>query len=191
MDIRELQDKVYELEGLIELYLQRDDKREVLMPLIKGKVGSISRLCGEKPAPAGTGSVADSEPESEVEDMADTDPGYPEEDATDDPVAEEIVEREEIKEREEPEEAFESVKTVARASSAGTREKPKFCINDRFRFRRELFRNSSEEFDREMERVSGMQSYEEAEDYFIGILGWDPDNENVMDFLEIMRQYFQ
>lgn len=68
--------------------------------------------------------------------------------------------------------------------------KPAFCINDRFRFRRELFNNSDADFNSAMDMVAAMDDYEEAEDYFIGALGWDVENPEVMDFMAIIRNYF-
>ncbi|MDE6170433.1 MAG: hypothetical protein K2F68_04670, partial [Duncaniella sp.] len=41
-----------------------------------------------------------------------------------------------------------------------------FTLNDKFRFRRELFRNSQAEFDDTLGVVSAMTSIEEAEEYF-------------------------
>lgn len=69
--------------------------------------------------------------------------------------------------------------------------KPAFCINDRFRFRRELFNNSDSAFNSAMDLVATMDDYEEAEDYFIGDLGWDLEKPEVMDFMAIIRNYFE
>ena len=69
--------------------------------------------------------------------------------------------------------------------------KPAFCINDRFRFRRELFKNSDKEFENAMTAVTTMDSYDEAEEYFIGELGWDYENPEVSDFMAIIRGYFE
>lgn len=70
-------------------------------------------------------------------------------------------------------------------------KKPAFCLNDRFRFRRELFSNSDAEFSSAMNMIAAMESYEEAEEYFIGQLGWDMENQEVADFMEIIRGYFE
>ncbi len=42
-----------------------------------------------------------------------------------------------------------------------------FTINDRFRFKRELFNNSDINFNETLARVASMEGYEEAEDYFV------------------------
>lgn len=71
------------------------------------------------------------------------------------------------------------------------RRKPAFCLNDRFRFRRELFNNSDSEFSIAMNKIAAMENYEEAEEHFIEELGWDPDNQEVADFMEIIKIYFE
>ena len=41
-----------------------------------------------------------------------------------------------------------------------------------------------------MDYVATLDSYEEAEEYFYGDMGLDPDNEDVAAFMEIIRTYF-
>lgn len=65
-----------------------------------------------------------------------------------------------------------------------------FTLNDKFRFRRELFRNSQQEFDNTLEIISGMSSLDEAEEYFYEDLCWDPDNEHVKAFMEVVAKHF-
>lgn len=65
-----------------------------------------------------------------------------------------------------------------------------FTLNDKFRFRRELFRNSQQEFDDTLEIISGMSSIDEAEEYFYEDLCWDPDNEHVKAFMEVVAKHF-
>ncbi|MCM1518404.1 MAG: hypothetical protein NC117_07170 [Pseudoflavonifractor sp.] len=65
-----------------------------------------------------------------------------------------------------------------------------FTINDKFRFRRELFGNSETEFADTLNLVSAMGSLSEAEDYFYGDLEWDADNEEVKDFMDVISRYF-
>lgn len=66
-----------------------------------------------------------------------------------------------------------------------------FTINDKFRFRRELFGNSETEFADTLNLVSAMGSLAEAEDYFYGDLEWDADSEEVEAFMEIITRYFE
>lgn len=65
-----------------------------------------------------------------------------------------------------------------------------FTINDKFRFRRELFGNSDSEFTDALNLVEAMSSYEEAEDYFITDLGWDREMPEVGEFLTGIEHYF-
>lgn len=171
--IKELRDKVYELEGLLELLLQRDDKREVLSSLAKGKIEMISALS----------EGLDSEPEEETVLISENDDDIVTV-TTDDPLSI----------REEP--AYPTAKMESREDFSSTsnfegREKPKFCVNDRFRFKRELFGNSDSEMEKALRLAAVMNDYDDAEDYFIGELGWDAENENVIDFMEVLRQYYQ
>ena len=66
-----------------------------------------------------------------------------------------------------------------------------FTINDRYRFKRDLFCNSDADFNTTLALVASMDSYDEAEDYFLGELQWSPKREEVMDFLEILKNYFK
>ena len=103
-------------------------------------------------------------------------------------------------------ELFEETDTVSVTQNPGTdatslqkqapvrkerTDKPAFCLNDRFSFRRELFANSDAEFSSAMNMIAAMESYEEAEEYFIDQLGWDMENQEVVDFMEIIRGYFE
>lgn len=65
-----------------------------------------------------------------------------------------------------------------------------FTLNDRFRFRRELFRNSDEEFRETLEVIGSMSSMEEAEDYFFNDLCWDESAPEVKEFMEIVAKHF-
>lgn len=94
--------------------------------------------------------------------------------------------KEEVKE-----EVKEDVKRTVRPAVDPNAPKPAFCINDRFRFRRELFGNSDAAFNSAMDLVATMDDYQEAEDYFLADLGWDTEKPEVMDFMAIIRTYFE
>ncbi len=66
-----------------------------------------------------------------------------------------------------------------------------FSINDRYRFKCELFNNSDADFNNTLAFVASMENYDEAEDYFLGELQWDPSSREVIDFLEILKKYFK
>ena len=63
-------------------------------------------------------------------------------------------------------------------------------INDRFRFKRELFAGSEVELNQALDLVNAMQSFDEAQEYFIDDLGWDQDNEDVAEFMGLVRRHF-
>ena len=65
-----------------------------------------------------------------------------------------------------------------------------FSLNDRFRFRRELFENSELEMNNTLNLVAAMNAYTEAEDYFYGDLEWDKDSPEVSDFMAIIKSNF-
>ena len=61
-----------------------------------------------------------------------------------------------------------------------------FTLNDRFRFRRELFAGNDDDFNETLQLIADMESYTEAEDYLLNDMMWDRDNPAVADFLEIL-----
>lgn len=65
-----------------------------------------------------------------------------------------------------------------------------FTLNDKFRFRRELFANSDAEMADALHVVNAMTSVGEIEDYFYNDLCWDPENEDVKDFMRIVTARF-
>lgn len=65
-----------------------------------------------------------------------------------------------------------------------------FTVNDKFRFRRELFGNSDTEFTDTLNLVEAMRNYSEAEDYFYNDLSWDADATEVQEFMAVVNRYF-
>lgn len=68
--------------------------------------------------------------------------------------------------------------------------KSAFSLNDTFRFRRELFGNSAAEMTDALHMVEAMHSFDEAEDYFYGDLGWDRESDDVKEFMAIIENHF-
>lgn len=166
-DIKSLKDKVYELEGLLELAQLREEKIPELEPLIRSRIGMLLEkddviLESENVSVTET-DVAEIEEENIIVTVTDNKPA-----------------------------ATVTIKTSEEKHTVEKQknEKPAFCLNDRFRFRRELFSNSDAEFSAAMNTIAAMESYEEAEEYFLGQLGWDAENPEVADFMEIIRGYF-
>ncbi|MDD2961570.1 MAG: hypothetical protein PHR45_05760 [Muribaculaceae bacterium] len=68
--------------------------------------------------------------------------------------------------------------------------KKAFTLNDRFRYRRELFENSDVQMTNTLNLVETMDSFSEAEDYFYNDLEWDKESSEVKDFMEIIKKHF-
>lgn len=141
----------------------------------------------------------EAEPEPEIEPEVEAEPEIEEEP---EPEHEEELEPEIVPEIEaEPEpEIIKNVdetapEAIITLDEAFIRNKAKdlkcaFSLNDTFRFRRELFGNSAADMNDAIDLVNAMNSYEEAEDYFINDLGWDAESDEVGEFMEIIRNHF-
>lgn len=64
-----------------------------------------------------------------------------------------------------------------------------FTLNDRFRFRRELFNGNDSDLSDTLMILAGMESYDEAADYLLGDMMWDKNNASVADFMAILAQH--
>lgn len=64
-------------------------------------------------------------------------------------------------------------------------------VNDKFRFRRELFSNSDVDLADALQVASQMSTPEEIEDYFYNDLCFNPEDEVVKDFMRIVTKRFQ
>ncbi len=63
-----------------------------------------------------------------------------------------------------------------------------FTLNDKFRFRRELFHGNENDFIDTLNLLSEMNSFKEAQEYLLGDMAWDKDDENVTYFLSILSE---
>lgn len=63
-------------------------------------------------------------------------------------------------------------------------------LNDKFRFRRELFGNSNQQYDAALDLIAEMSTFDEARDYFLESYGWDAENPDVKSFLAILSNHF-
>lgn len=210
-EIKDLKDKIYEIEGLLELAQLREDKIPELEPLILGRIKSLLDENGSEVKVTVDSVVANSV-------AVDEDTMSLEEQVALEPVVvdsiSELFEESEMKSVSRPVEELEipeipesvesmhsekeemkkpSVTEIKRQENVKKHklDKPAFCLNDRFRFKRELFGNSDAEFSSAMNMIAAMDSYDEAEEYFIGELEWDEENPEVVDFMEIIKGYFE
>lgn len=182
----------YELEGLITLLINRGDAASPqIEKLIAEKAAALSAMAAGAPvaetvaAPSCPPAYVPKEKEDEKAELQETAEAAAEEQLDDAepeapvrPVAETGIQDEKISLDEKI--ARESVSDIRTA----------FSINDKFRFRRELFGNSAADYDDALEVIAAMSSLDEAEDYFYNDLCWEPDNDNVKDFMEIVGRYF-
>lgn len=212
--------EVLELEGLLMVADSRGDETpDAVFTLIKEKIEQLREYTSCLPDVAvdeqfdeqepvveledETEYVLEAEPEEEIE--QDVEPeveAEPEIEEEPEPEPEEELEPEIVPEIEaEPEpEIIKNVDETApdaiiTLDEAFIRNKAKdlksaFSLNDTFRFRRELFGNSAADMNDAIDLVNAMNSYEEAEDYFINDLGWDAESDEVGEFMEIIRNHF-
>ncbi|WP_291862375.1 hypothetical protein [Marinilabilia sp.] len=64
-------------------------------------------------------------------------------------------------------------------------------INDRFFFQRELFNGSADVMNQTLEQLNQMQGINEAQNFLLANFNWDPENEAVLSFMELVeRRYY-
>lgn len=161
--LNELLDCIYELEGLVQLAIAREDAPSRILALIKEK--------GEK---IGADAIAISSPvvtEEKDEDSLS------------------VISSVETPAGSESEGIGEYV-VVDDSDGDEPRGRIVFTLNDRYRFKRALFDNDEAEFNNTLAIVASMENYDEAESYFIDELQWDEDKDEVKEFMSILKKYF-
>ncbi len=178
----------FEIEGLLSLLQRRDDEgvNEVkslletkVKALYQGILGSEATVVSEAPEALEAPEVQELPELHEVPAA----PELPEITVVDEPVIDTPVVSETVIEDTAP-----VTSPVVEAPSEVSL--PVFTINDKFRFRRELFANSEADFVDTLNVLSAMSSYEEAEDYLYNDLCWDSESDEVADFMTIIKDYF-
>lgn len=186
-DINTLISQNLELEGLLKILLERDSvhARALLAQKIETYSAAVHQFLAEReqntPAQevkagqlvAEGSTIAEQAQTVEVKD----------EEAVSDEVDPEMDAAAEAIERGEQHAAAE---TTARTSESLLQA---FTINDKFRFRRELFNGDEEDFDETLQLLAHMPDFEEARDYLEHDLLWDPKNDDVQAFLEIVKAH--
>ncbi|MBQ6938417.1 MAG: hypothetical protein IJN35_01070, partial [Muribaculaceae bacterium] len=64
-------------------------------------------------------------------------------------------------------------------------------LNDRFRFRRELFGNSDVTMNDTLNLIDTMNDYNEALEYLTQDLEWSPEEPVVQEFLQLVERHFK
>lgn len=150
--MNELKDRVYELEGLLELQSLRPDKADDLRHLIDARIKEINRIWNEAAEPAESADVVDVANFLDTSDISDP--------------------------------------SDTSAPSPG-RPVPALCLNDRYRFTRVIAGGDRRTFDSILSGVAALPDYDAARDYVLAQSQADPEDPEVMDFLEILQQYFE
>lgn len=222
--LRDLLDKIYELEGLVHLALKRDDMANDFLRLISKKgneIGSLSKcLWTEMPETNEENREREVTEEVIMEESDENEVAHDTEKHTDEEGFKEGKEGKEGKEENEetntesffleeysiyddPEDNDSTDITEDETENEDDSEadipqireiqrgKLVFSINDRFRFKKELFDNSDVDFNNTLALVASMENYEEAEDYFLNEEGFDKNYPVVKEFLEVLKRYFK
>lgn len=63
-------------------------------------------------------------------------------------------------------------------------------LNDRFRFRRELFGGDEERMNKAMNDLNNLHSYEDSVSYLNNVLKWNIEDEAVSDFIKLLEKRF-
>ena len=208
----------YEIEGLLLLHINRGEEASPEMTeLLKKKIAELSAACPtgtdnnspvtvpvtQKPVQAAQVQVSIADDEEYNDDFVTDETNVPAE-AELAPASECRAAMEEATEADNAAVAesatFEEMEdaepeTPVRLEDKLSRERAKdifkaFTLNDKFRFRRELFRNSQDEFEETLDVISQMNTFDEAEEYFYNDLCWDADNEDVKEFMDTVRKHF-
>lgn len=163
----ELKNKVYELEGLLELLSHRPDKQSDLYPLIGKRVDEISRLWTR----LNTEEPETSAPSNDPKELNDPN----------DPPAFNSADNS----------VYSGYSDSADFTEPAARKAPALCLNDRFRFTRVLAGNDRCRFDAILEKLAQLPDYEAARDYLIEECDADFDDPEVVDFLDILQNYYE
>ena len=83
------------------------------------------------------------------------------------------------------------VETQTEVKNINDHQPVRLSLNDKFRFRRELFNFSDEEMEETLDVISNMSSGDEIDEYLFNDLCWDQENEVVRDFMSIVKARFQ
>ena len=65
-----------------------------------------------------------------------------------------------------------------------------FSLNDRFRFRRELFGGNEEKMNKAIADLNDLSSYEESVTYLNKVLNWNIEDDSVADFIKLLENRF-
>lgn len=164
--LNEIKNRVYEVEGLLELAQHRDDKASELLLLIHSRLESVCELLAGMKIETAPQQEAGSEWKNES-----------------------VIEGE--SESENDGESDGEVESEADAAPVQTKDvKSLFCLNDRFKFRRIIFGGSDADFNDAMNALSSLPTLADAEEYLYNELGLDQESVEVREFMEVIKNYY-
>lgn len=184
--------ELHALEGLqIEALRKQMEEHQRLIDSIP--VNQVSQVPEVRPVPE-TPPTIEIIPEEEP--VVETCTPVIEEPVAEEPKAEESVVEEPIAEKEVP-----SHKTLlADKSSISLNDilekknlsdfRKAFSLNDRFRFRRELFGGDEEKMNKAIAALNDIRSYEESITYLNNVLNWNIEDASVADFIKLLEKRF-
>lgn len=190
----ELKNKVYELEGLLELLSHRPDKQADLYPLIGKRVDEISRIwirlnanepetSADTNIPAAPKDLNDPKAPKDLKDLNDPKDFNDLNDPTTPPDPNPFSNSDTSD--------YSGYSDSADFAMPVSRKIPALCLNDRFRFTRVLAGNDRNRFDAILEKLAQLPDYEAARDYLIEECNADIDDPEVVDFLDILQNYYE
>lgn len=190
-DIQHLINMNVEIEGLLRILERRDsehargmltEKIKAYNALLETYLASPTAETATEVEDAGESVLAEANAEEVKEQEAVDSEVAPEEDLAEAAIARET---ESVK----PTPVFEEEKTLNSTVAVHSDNLAKaFTLNDRFRFKRELFGGNDEDFTDTLQLLSEMDNYSEAEDYLLNDMMWKKDDPAVADFLAVLSR---
>lgn len=205
----ELKNKVYELEGLLELLSHRPDKQTDLFPLIGRRVDEITRLWSrlntKEPNTSDAANIpADLTVPKDLKVLNDLKDPKDLKDLKDPKDPQDLKDPKDLKDFKDPKDlnaphafngsdnsVYSGYSDSADFAAPAPRKTPALCLNDRFRFTRVLAGNDRNRFDAILEKLAQLPDYEAARDYLIEQCNADIDDPEVVDFLDILQNYYE
>lgn len=172
--LKQLLDNIYELEGLVHLALKRNEEADELLRLITRKGKEIEKACD----------IIYNQIIKNTEEPKHSDSFFAFDDYS-------LDEDKGNNSQDIDSSLKDSVDIHNDRKDVSKSGKLIFSINEKFRYKKELFNNSDVEFNNTLALIASMENFEEAEDYFINEEGFDYSNPIVKEFLELLKKYFQ
>lgn len=201
-----LLDLCLEIEGLIALGLQRQDmtpartndllieKATLLLQSLKERSAQPTASSAEVCEPQQTeASVCDEPPVEEIEEVIESQQHIEEEEIAQSAIEEEIgdsmISPEDDSEETPSDDSKEgSTDPTVEVMRNDILKAPELSLNDKFRFRRDLFNNSEVDMAEAIQQAESLNTQEELEDYFFNDLCWDAEDPTVKDFMAIIKK---